>query len=56
MKSGGSVAFSVGVAGAAEGAAYDVPAGGTGSFNSYGLGEAPAGDYTTEVSALGVNY
>ena len=42
--------------GAAEGAAYDVPAGGTGSFNSYGLGEAPAGDYTTEVSALGVNY
>ncbi|MCC7359977.1 MAG: hypothetical protein IT317_10895 [Anaerolineales bacterium] len=42
--------------GAAEGSAWDVPAGATVTFSSYGLGEASAGQYTTEVTALGVNY
>ncbi len=42
--------------GAAEASAWDVPAGGTGEFSSYGLGQTPAGPFTYTVTALGVNY
>lgn len=42
--------------GAAEGAAYDVEAGATGQVSSYGIGQAPDGPITYEVTALGVNY
>lgn len=42
--------------GAAEASAWDVAAGGTATFDSYGIGQAPDGPTTYEVSALGVNY
>jgi hypothetical protein len=42
--------------GAGEGSAWDVPAGATASVDSYGVGQTPAGPFTTEVTALGVNY
>jgi hypothetical protein len=42
--------------GAAESSAWDVVAGATASFNGYGIGQAPAGPITFEVTALGVNY
>jgi hypothetical protein len=42
--------------GAAEASAWDVPAGAAASFNGYGIGQAPAGPTTYEVTALGVVY
>lgn len=42
--------------GAAEVSAWDVGAGATASFNGYGIGQAPDGPVTYEVTALGVNY
>jgi hypothetical protein len=42
--------------GAAEASAWDVPAGATVNFGSYGIGQTPAGPFEYEVSALGVNY
>jgi hypothetical protein len=42
--------------GAAEASAWDVPPGASASVNSYGIGQAPAGPVTYEVTALGVNY
>ncbi len=42
--------------GASEASAYDVPAGATANFDSYGIGQTPEGDYTYAVTAVGVNY
>gem|GEM_PF-1844336 len=42
--------------GAAEASAWDVAAGATADFNSYGIGQTPAGPITYTVTALGVNY
>jgi hypothetical protein len=42
--------------GAAEASAWDVAPGASVSFNGYGIGQAPDGPFTYEISALGVNY
>jgi hypothetical protein len=42
--------------GAAEASAWEVAAGATAEVSGYGIGEAPTGKATFEVSALGVNY
>lgn len=42
--------------GVSEASAWDVPAGATANFGSYGIGQTPDGEYTYEVTALGVNY
>ena len=42
--------------GAGEASAYDVPAGATAAVSGYGIGEPPAGSFTYDVTALGVNY
>ena len=42
--------------GASEASAYDVPAGATANFDGYGIGQTPEGEYTYEVTAVGVNY
>jgi hypothetical protein len=42
--------------GAAEASAWDVGPGATANFSGYGIGQAPTGPVTYEVSALGVKY
>jgi len=42
--------------GAAEASAWDVGPGATVSFDGYGIGEAPAGPFTYDVTVLGVSY
>jgi hypothetical protein len=42
--------------GAGEGSAWDVGPGATAAVNSYGFGQAPAGEYEYEATALGVTY
>lgn len=42
--------------GAAEASAWDVGAAATANFSSYGIGQTPAGEFTYEVTAVGVNY
>jgi hypothetical protein len=42
--------------GAAEASAWDVVPGATVNFDGYGIGEAPDGPFTYEVTVLGVKY
>lgn len=42
--------------GASEVSAWDIPAGATVAVSGYGIGQTPAGSFTYEVTALGVDY